>query len=146
MTDTSDHHNPQQPDEHRRSSDPKIDEILETQRVHMKDYHANLSPGEAAQYVNRVDQMERGFEDLRVTTDRVLVILDGKEESNASGEITRIGGVSKDLAVVSTDVAELKVAVNGGKLSVTRRDKMMFALIAITPSVLVYLNTVAGGR
>ncbi len=126
-------------DRPRRSSDTKIDKLLALQETHIEDYHANLEPGEAAQYVNRVDQMERGFEDLRVTTDRVLVILDGKEERNASGEITRVGGVSKD-------VAELKVAMNGGKLSVTKRDKVMFALIAITPSVLVYLNNVAGGR
>ncbi len=139
MTDTSDHHNSQQPDEHRRSSDPKIDEILKTQRVHMKNYHANLSPGEAAQYVNRVNQMERGFEDLRVTTDRVLVILDGEEELNASGEITRVGGVSKD-------VAELKVAMNGGKLSVKMGDKVLVGLIAAAPATLLVLITVIRGQ
>ncbi len=126
-------------DEPRRSSDPKIDKLLALQKTHMDEYHANLKPGEALQYVNRVDQMERGFEELRITNSRVLVILDGKEELNASGEIRRVGGISKD-------VAELKVAMNGGKLSVKTRDKVLLGVIAITPSFLMFLNTVAGGR
>ncbi len=94
----------------------------------------------------RIDKMERGFEDLRVTTDRVLVILDGKEELNASGEVARVGGISKDVAGLKVDVADLKVAMNGGKMGVKRRDKVTLAVIAITPALLMYLNTVAGGR
>lgn len=131
-------------DMQRRSSDPKIDQILANQETHMTDYHANLQPGEALQYVNRVNQMEKGFEELRITNKRVLVILDGTEQRNASGEITRVGGISKDVVEVKVDVAELKVAMNGGKMSVTRRDKVMLALIAISPSMLIYLSTVAG--
>ncbi len=105
-------------DRPRRSSDTKIDQLLALQEIHMTDYHANLEPGEAQQYVNRVDQMEKGFEGLLITNERVLVILDGEEKLNASGEVTRVGGVSKD-------VAELKVAVNGGKLGVKTLDKIL---------------------
>lgn len=90
--------------------------------------------------------MERGFEDLRVTSDRVLVILDGTEELNASGEVTRVGGISKDVAGLKVDVADLKVAMNGGKMGVKTRDKVLLGVIAITPSALMFLNTVAGGR
>ncbi len=112
-------------DRPRRSSDTKIDQLLALQEIHMTDYHANLEPGEAQQYVNRVDQMERGFEELHTTNKRMLIILDGEEELNASGEITRVGGISKDVVEVKVDVAELKVAVNGGKLGVKTLDKIL---------------------
>ena len=97
--------------EHRRESDPRIDELLATQKTHMGDYHANLKPGEALQYVQKVDAME-------VTNARILTILDGKKTLNASGEVKRVGGMSRD-------VAEMKTAMNGGKLSMATRDKLL---------------------
>lgn len=126
-------------DEHRRESDPRIDLILSNQESHMTHFHANLSAGEALQYIKRVDQMERGFEVLYTTNKRMLVILDGEEKLNASGEIKRVGGVSND-------VAELKVAMNGGKLGIKLTDKILVGLIAAAPSLLLYLTTVASSR
>ncbi len=125
-------------DRHRRSSDPRIDELLKFQRIHMSEYHADLSPGEASLYINRFNQMEKGFEELFTTNERVLVILDGKEELNASGEVTRVGGISKD-------VADLKIAMNGGKLGVKLGDKVLIGLIASAPPFLMFLTTVVRG-
>lgn len=118
-------------DVHRRESDSRIDELLANQKTHLLDYHADLTPGEAAKYIEKVDEME-------VTNTRILTILDGKKTMNASGEVTRVGGMSKD-------VAEMKIAMNGGKLSIKTRDKALVGLIAAAPSLLILLNTFAGG-
>ena len=95
----------------RRSSDPKIDLLLTNQQTHMSDYHANMKPGDTLRYVAKVDEME-------VTNARILTILDGKQVFNASGESKRVGGMSRD-------VAEMKTAMNGGKLSMATRDKLL---------------------
>ncbi len=84
---------------------------------------------------NRVDQMEKGFENQRVTLDRVLIILDGEEKRNASGEVTREGGISKD-------VADLKVAMNGGKMGVKARDKVVIGTIAAVPSLALMITNI----
>ncbi len=84
-----------------------VDELL----MHVSDYHANLKPGEALRYVKKVDAME-------VTNARILTILDGEQILNASGETTRVGGMSRD-------VAEMKTAMNGGHLAMATRDKLL---------------------
>lgn len=119
-------------DEHRRKSDPRIDELLTNQKAHLSEYHADLTPAEALQYIEKIDEME-------VTNARILTILDGEKILNASGETTRVGGMSKD-------VAEMKRVMNGGKLSIKTRDKALVGLIAAAPSLLMFLNTFAGGR
>ncbi len=118
-------------DEHRRSSDPRIDELLTNQKTHLSEYHANMKPGDTFRYVAKVDEME-------VTNARILTILDGEQVLNASGESRRVGGMSKD-------VAEMKRVMNGGKLSIKTRDKALIGLIAAAPSLLLLLNTFAGG-
>ena len=84
-----------------------VDELL----THLSDYHANMKPGEALRYVKKVDAMEVGHA-------RILTILDGKQVFNASGESKRVGGMSRD-------VAEMKTVMNGGKLSMATRDKLL---------------------
>ncbi|KKL63313.1 hypothetical protein LCGC14_2176330 [marine sediment metagenome] len=98
-------------DEHRRSSDTKIDLLLTNQQTHMSDYHANMKPGDTSRYVKKVDAME-------VTDARILTILDGEQVFNASGESKRVGGMSRD-------VAEMKTAMNGGHLAIATRDKLL---------------------
>lgn len=111
MTDTNDPRNQEQSDEYRRKSDTRIDSLLDLTRSHMEEYHANLEPGEAMEYVRKIDEMY-------ATNARVLTILDGKKVLNASGETERVGGMSKDMA-------EMKLAMNGGGLSMTTRDKLL---------------------
>lgn len=118
--------------ESRRSSDPKIDQILEYQRNHIADYHGNLEPGEALRYIEKVDKLEN-------TNARILTILDGKKVLNASGETTRVGGMSKD-------VADMKRSMNGGKLSIKTRDKAIVGLIAATPSLIMLIDTLTRVR
>ncbi len=83
------------------------DELL----THLSDYHANMQPGDTLRYVQKVDAIEVGHA-------RILTILDGEQVFNASGESKRVGGMSRD-------VAEMKTAMNSGKLSMATRDKLL---------------------
>ncbi len=111
--------------EQRRVSDPRIDELLENQRVHLKDFHAKQQPGEAAVLIEEHKTMLTDIHELKHNSALTVELVAGKLKIDPfTGKETgeRSDGISQR-------IKSLEHSANGGKgLSIRMRDKAQMGL------------------
>lgn len=86
----------------------KIDEVLETYAIHLKEYHGALAAGEGALLIGEHKIMFDGFGPMQKDVSRILRVIEGIPDYNARNEVIGyIGGMRKD-------ITDLKDQANGG--------------------------------
>ncbi len=121
--------------ERRRDSDPRIDELLDHQRTHLKDFHAKLRPGEAATLVEEHKTMLTDISTLKHDSALTVELIAGKIivdkfTGRETGE--REPGIA-------FRVESLEYQANGGRgMSIRLRDKAQMGLWGGVSAAVVY--------
>ena len=124
-------------DPNRRSSDPRIDEILENQKTHVADFHA-IDKDEIMRRVKVQDTLVADMALGREDIGRILTVIEGTPEINAHGEtIGYSGGMRETIGAIRISVTELNHRGNGGGgFSIRRKDKWQSFWIGVTASII----------
>lgn len=64
--------------ERRRESDPRIDELLDHQRMHLKDFHGELEAGEAKELIEEHKNMLVDISELKRNSALTVELIAGK--------------------------------------------------------------------
>ena len=121
--------------EHRRVSDPRIDELLDHQRTHLRDFHGNLKAGEGAKLIEEHKNMLNDITDLKHDSALSVELLAGKIivdkfTGRETGE--REPGIA-------FRVESLEYQANGGRgMSIRLRDKAQMGLWGGVSAAVVY--------
>ena len=107
--------------ERRRDSDPRIDELLDHQRTHLKDFHAKLRPGEAATLIEEHKTMLTDISTLKHDSALTVELIAGKIILDP---FTHQPTGERETGIADR-VESLEYNSNGGRgLSIRMRDKV----------------------
>ena len=121
--------------EQRRESDPRIDELLDHQRTHLRDFHGNLKAGEGAKLIEEHKNMLTDISTLKHDSALTVELIAGKIIMD---KFTNLPTGEREPGIAFR-VESLEHQSNGGRgMSIRLRDKAQMGLWGGVSAAVVY--------